>query len=396
MEAFQLTAAGRPLLEEGEVEVLSVEGVQLERGPHRRQASAVVTSRRAVFVCEDKPGAIAFGLERVLSAEPVAARGFFGRGDALLNVQLEGPAAHGEYPGALVSLSFRSAALRDKFRAQLEEGRRRLRLEAEAARRGEAERLAEQGFATSRAGVAGIIRAQGCEHAALSRTLDAAFSDLDSLMADARRVAELAQALASRQGGAAARGGAEQPQLDELERSRLFGISSPVTRESHGAAFARELCRQLSDFLEAPLRRGAGVLSLTDAYCMFNRARGSALVSPADLLQACALLPELGLPLELLSLRGGVLVLRQLRPGGESLEAAIERLACRRDGLSAVELGLGTGLSLLLAGEFLLTLEQRGRLCRDGKRRDSLAFYPNFMAADSAQAGAALEALLKS
>ncbi len=57
-----------------------------------------------------------------------------------------------------------------------------------------------------------------------------------------------------------------------------------------GARYHIELSRQLADFLATPLSRCGGLLSLPDVYCLFNRARGTELVSPDDLLQvrACA------------------------------------------------------------------------------------------------------------
>lgn len=43
---------------------------------------------------------------------------------------------------------------------------------------------------------------------------------------------------------------------------------------------------QLADFLEGPLKRQSGILTLTEVFCLFNRARGSELVSPEDILKA--------------------------------------------------------------------------------------------------------------
>jgi hypothetical protein len=37
------------------------------------------------------------------------------------------------------------------------------------------------------------------------------------------------------------------------------------------------------------------MMTLTDAYCLYNRARGTDLVSPDDLVDACKLLGSLGL-----------------------------------------------------------------------------------------------------
>lgn len=59
-----------------------------------------------------------------------------------------------------------------------------------------------------------------------------------------------------------------------------------------GARYHVELCRQLADFLAEPLARARGLMPLTDVYCLFNRARGTELVSPDDLLDAAKLLQK--------------------------------------------------------------------------------------------------------
>jgi EAP30/Vps36 family len=46
---------------------------------------------------------------------------------------------------------------------------------------------------------------------------------------------------------------------------------------------------QLADFLRVPLERAGGMMTLPDVYCLFNRARGTELVSPDDLLQVLLL-----------------------------------------------------------------------------------------------------------
>jgi ESCRT-II complex subunit VPS36 len=43
---------------------------------------------------------------------------------------------------------------------------------------------------------------------------------------------------------------------------------------------------QLADFLALHLDKTQGVMTLPDVYCLFNRARGSELVSPEDLIKA--------------------------------------------------------------------------------------------------------------
>ncbi len=43
---------------------------------------------------------------------------------------------------------------------------------------------------------------------------------------------------------------------------------------------------QLADFLALHLDKHNGAMTLPDVYCLFNRARGTELVSPDDLIKA--------------------------------------------------------------------------------------------------------------
>ena len=49
----------------------------------------------------------------------------------------------------------------------------------------------------------------------------------------------------------------------------------------------------------APLARVGGMMTLTDVYCLYNRARGTELISPDDLLEACELFSKLRLGLHI-------------------------------------------------------------------------------------------------
>jgi hypothetical protein len=74
-----------------------------------------------------------------------------------------------------------------------------------------------------------------------------------------------------------------------------MGIVSPVTKSMAGSAYISELARQLSIVLKPHLQRRGGIVSLTDAFCLLNRARGTEVVSPEDLVQAVGLLSKLQL-----------------------------------------------------------------------------------------------------
>jgi ESCRT-II complex subunit VPS36 len=80
-----------------------------------------------------------------------------------------------------------------------------------------------------------------------------------------------------------------------------------------GNAYHEQLARQFADLLLADnrLRRLGSILTLTDAYCLYNRARGTDLISPEDLLQAATMLRPLRLGLHLDSFPSGVKVGRR-------------------------------------------------------------------------------------
>merc|ERR1712113_215240 len=68
-----------------------------------------------------------------------------------------------------------------------------------------------------------------------------------------------------------------------------IGISNPVTRETHGTgtSYHKSLGSELARMLSTPLQECGGVMSVSEVYCRYNRARGVALVSPEDVVNAC-------------------------------------------------------------------------------------------------------------
>ena len=77
------------------------------------------------------------------------------------------------------------------------------------------------------------------------------------------------------------------------------GISNPVTKESHGSGsiYHKELAKELAEYLDKIVHDVGGMITLSDVYCRFNRARGMELVSPDDLINACNMFESLNLPL---------------------------------------------------------------------------------------------------
>lgn len=60
-------------------------------------------------------------------------------------------------------------------------------------------------------------------------------------------------------------------------------FSAQVSKDTSGKQFHQELARELERFLGNVIDKHGGVVGLVELYCMYNRARGTDLVSPEDI-----------------------------------------------------------------------------------------------------------------
>lgn len=148
-------------------------------------------------------------------------------------------------------------------------------------------------------GVAGLMRKEQEMWENTDKSLHDAFQDLNALMSKAKEMVSLAEKMrlkllsttsAQQENANDGDMGSKQEMQDWL---LSVGIASPVTKESAGALYHQQLARQLADFVKLPLEKAGGMIALVDVYCLFNRARGTELISPEDLLQACAIWEKL-------------------------------------------------------------------------------------------------------
>ncbi|KAL1921786.1 uncharacterized protein VTP21DRAFT_10428 [Calcarisporiella thermophila] len=199
-----------------------------------------------------------------------------------------------------------------------------------------------QEFAPALGGISGILQSVKQTHQERDESLTQAFQDLDALMRKAADMVKLAESITSK---------LNKEPFDTLEveassfRTYLLelGVSNPITKDSAGAAYHRELSKELAEFLSVVLEREGGMKSLTDIYCIFNRARGVALISPDDLYKACQLFEILRLPMRL-----------------------------------PIRFAEIDNLPLAIATEQLLMAEQSGIICRDATVA-GLTFYKNII-----------------
>eukprot|EP01006_Ploeotia_vitrea_P048192 TRINITY_DN67207_c6_g2_i2.p1 TRINITY_DN67207_c6_g2~~TRINITY_DN67207_c6_g2_i2.p1 ORF type:complete len:495 (+),score=42.23 TRINITY_DN67207_c6_g2_i2:44-1528(+) len=240
-----------------------------------------------------------------------------------------------------------------------------------------------KGFSTSSAGVSGIVRHIETEQRKTETTINEAFDDLKSLMDNAGALVSIANKFNQMKSKMSE---TEQDEYDEWMTN--LGIVAPVSKATMGKGAANEfhaqLARQLCDFLIEPLNRKNGTLSLVDVFCLYNRARGTDLVSPDDIAKACNLFGPLNLPLKVKRFDSGVLVVQS--KDKHSTKAIQESIRVYLAGtpekaghafVTPRELATLLGVPLQLANEYLLDAEKSTLLCRD-ESMEGISFYLNF------------------
>lgn len=224
-------------------------------------------------------------------------------------------------------------------------------------------------------GVSGILRKEQEMWESTDKSLQEAFHDLNALMRKAKEMVILAekmrQKLLSGSSSQSSSGNDEEMGSKEEIQDWLLsvGIVSPVTKESAGAMYHQQLSRQLADFVRIPLEKAGGMINLIDIYCLFNRARGTELISPEDLLQACSLWEKFDVPVMLRKFDSGVKVIQNKSHSDEEVFARIKNLVSKpealRSGITASDAAMTLGIAPAMAKEHLLSAESKGLLCRD-------------------------------
>ena len=64
-------------------------------------------------------------------------------------------------------------------------------------------------------------------------------------------------------------------------------FSTEVNKDTSGKMYHSALATEIEKFLITIMDNFGGVVGLVDLYCMYNRARGTDLISPDDLSIAC-------------------------------------------------------------------------------------------------------------
>ncbi|KDO18871.1 hypothetical protein SPRG_15699 [Saprolegnia parasitica CBS 223.65] len=368
-----LSETGRPVLWPSEVEVYSQSHVSLYDQHVKTQyvhGRCVVTTHRLLWLSDDTGTNLFMPLAAVDRLGKEA--GFITRSS-----KIKIDYTH-ENASKLLKLSFKAGG-RDEFFVPLETSLcRRAWADTKSVSALADRRLQTRQFDPMQAGIGGIMQRRQEEQKQTSELTTQSFSDLNALMDKAKDMVGLIERYVATANSSAA---AETTTDETTQMQALLlnmGIASPVTRENAGDAYHQQLARQLAEFLKEPMARHGGILTLSDIYCLFNRARGTELISPDDLYHAAMLQKPLHLGLHVRKFDGGLIVLQSDSHNEEQVAVRLEHLArtAKDSCITSNDVAAEMQISLSLAHEYLKVAEQRGKLCRDDTV-EGLNFYPN-------------------
>ncbi|CAD6229358.1 unnamed protein product [Miscanthus lutarioriparius] len=407
LPSASVTASGRPVLSAGEVErnLLPLVDLDPEENPRLaplRGCLLALTSHRLIFLHEPSRSARGLPLATVVHAYPPhrrhghnPLRSLFSSSSSSssqhprIRLQISMPPARSEVIAIVVTCK---ADVDVFFGRLLEAIRARAWVVAPAAAPSSGTPVAE-GAAPAEdvairmpvVGVSGILRMEQESWESAGQNLQDAFQDLNALMSKAKEMMQLAEKMrlkllmnsSTESNSNDEEMGSKQDMQDLL---LSVGIVSPVTKETAGALYHQQLSLQLADFVRIPLEKAGGMMALVDVYCLFNRARGTELISPEDLLQACSLWEKVDVPVMLRKFDSGVKVIQTKTHSDEEVFARISSLAQKPDalqkGISPSDAAFTLGIAPALAKEHLLNAENKGLLCRDVSP-DGFRFFIN-------------------
>lgn len=399
----ELSLAGRPTLFDGEVELKISSWTQLISQRKKQFVKEILpigvvmlTNCRCIFVVAEssisagsaKDQAWSLALEKISRIEDCSGMLIkSSRASIFLSNQIElGLKFHQGEKESFLQMMQEALAKKSWLRINMNPSKEAIRPPEEV----------KQSFSSSNAGISGILRKQERDMAALDSLRRSALSDLDSLMKSAEDVVKVVKKYSSyledrrtnNDGLETESVAGDVNEIEELLQN--IGMVSPVTKLSAGRSYFQQLARQIADLLLSHdrLLKIGGMITLPDLYCVVNRARGTELLSPEDLFQACSVLHELRLGIHFKKFPSGVMVMQLdaltdarmcdriieiFQQQEQQLDAFDER---RHVGLNVSEVAVSLQMSVIVAKEMLLQAERFGRLCRD-ECSDGLFFYIN-------------------
>lgn len=405
LPAAQLTGSGRPVFQPGEVECSLLSSVDLfseetPSFPHLKSGLVILTTHRLIWVQESITSSTAIfiplsAITHIFSLKK-SIKSMFASPRFRFQASLGEKGTKGV---VVITLILRGKSDIDSFVEKFSEAWKKKAWEdgiksgseASGSGLGSGHGSGGDGGLALRmpvVGVAGILRKEQEMWENTDKSLQEAFQDLNALMNKAKEMVILAEKMRAKllSGSTSQASGTNDEEIGTKEEMHELllsvGIVSPVTKESAGALYHQQLSRQLADFAKIPVERAGGMMNLIDIYFLFNRARGTELISPDDLLRACSLWEKFDVPVMLRTFDSGVMVIQSKSHSDVEVFNRIRSLVTTpdalRSGVTASDAAMTLGIAPAMAKEHLLAAEGKGLLCRDVSP-DGFRFFINLL-----------------
>ena len=131
-------------------------------------------------------------------------------------------------------------------------------------------------------------------------------------------------------------------------------FSTHVSKDVSGKNYHNELANEVESFLNSVVDKMGGVVGLIDLYCMYNRARGTDMISPEDMKLACIRLNQVSSRYMLKEYASGVKTI-QSRMFNESkyFEKIVDTIKKENRGLTAVQIAEALNINVVLMKEHM-------------------------------------------
>ena len=156
-------------------------------------------------------------------------------------------------------------------------------------------------------------------------------------------------------------------------------FTSHVSKTMSGKKFYQDLAREIEKFLDHVIQsdKFSGVMGLIDLFCLYNRARGTDLVSPEDVKIACETIHASSTKYCIKFYQKSGLRTIQLKSFNET--AYFQKLAlllADHPGMTADKLATHLKINLAIIKEHIAAAEQAGFICVD-ESDEGLRYHSN-------------------
>ncbi|WBW72504.1 ESCRT II complex subunit Vps36 [Schizosaccharomyces osmophilus] len=201
------------------------------------------------------------------------------------------------------------------------------------------------------------------------QTLVRAFQDLDAFFSLTQETMELADQFVERIQNLAGFAKQSDQVQQLLKRTHQLGLlrnnyANMVSDNSNARLFQVELCKSISELLLNHLKSDTDTVTMTHAWAMYNRARKTELVSPADFAKACELFSNLDLGISVSKLSSGALLFQLKLPNQKEkfLSALMQTM---QPSITISQCAMKLHWSIGVTMEQLESAESEGYIVRD-------------------------------